>query len=65
MRSSAFGPTGVRSVSRNRGTGKGVAKVEMLGVGEVNFTQDAGGLTINLPEKKPYDYTYGFRITPT
>ncbi len=41
-----------------------VAKVELLGVGELAFTQDNSGLTINLPDKKPYDYAYGFKITP-
>ena len=34
-------------------------------VGELTFTRDAAGLTINLPDKKPYDYAFGFKITPS
>jgi alpha-L-fucosidase len=43
---------------------KDIAKVELLGAGAVAFTRDAAGLTINLPDKKPNDYAYGFKITP-
>ncbi len=43
---------------------KDVAKVELLGVGEVKFTHDENGLTVNLPDNKPNDYAYGLKITP-
>jgi alpha-L-fucosidase len=43
---------------------KDVAKVELLGVGQVAFTQDASGLTINLPDQKPNNFAYGFKIDP-
>ena len=38
--------------------------MELLGAGAVTFTHDAAGLTITLPDKKPNDYAYGFKITP-
>jgi alpha-L-fucosidase len=41
-----------------------VAKVELLGAGPLMFTQDENGLTISLPDKKPNDIAYGFKITP-
>jgi alpha-L-fucosidase len=41
-----------------------VAKVELLGSGEVKFTRDASGLAINLPQQKPGDYAYTLKITP-
>ena len=41
---------------------KDIAKVELLGVGQVTFTQDANGLTVNMPDKKPNDYAYGLKI---
>ena len=45
---------------------KRVAKVELLGGGNVNFTRDASGLNITLPAEKPKDndYAYCFKITP-
>jgi len=43
---------------------KEVARVELLGAGEAPFTRDAAGLSITLPDKKPNDYAYGFKITP-
>jgi alpha-L-fucosidase len=43
---------------------KDVAQVELLGVGQVSFTRDATGLTINLPDTKPNDFAYGFKIVP-
>ena len=41
-----------------------IARVELLGAGAVKFTRDATGLAISLPDKKPNDYAYGFKITP-
>ena len=43
---------------------KDVAKVELLGVGAVPFTHDAAGLAITMPDKKPNEYAYCFKITP-
>jgi len=40
-----------------------IDRVELLGMSEtLKFTRDAGGLVITLPEKKPCDYAYGFKI---
>ena len=41
-----------------------IARVELLGAGTLIFTRDASGLVVNLPEKKPNDYAYAFKITP-
>jgi alpha-L-fucosidase len=41
---------------------KPVQRVELIGVGAVRFAQDASGLTLNLPEKAPNPYAYGFVI---
>jgi len=32
--------------------------------GALHFTRDEGGLAIDLPDHKPNDYAYAFRITP-
>jgi alpha-L-fucosidase len=41
---------------------KPVQRVELIGAGPVTFVQDASGLTLNLPEKAPNPYAYGFVI---
>ena len=41
-----------------------VAKVELLGSGEVKFSRDAAGLAVNLPQQKPNDFAYALKITP-
>jgi alpha-L-fucosidase len=41
-----------------------IARVELLGAGEVSFTQDERGLTVNMPDKKPNEYAYGLKISP-
>jgi alpha-L-fucosidase len=43
---------------------KKVAKVELLGSGEVKFTQDNSGLVVNLPQQKSGDFAYVFKVTP-
>jgi alpha-L-fucosidase len=43
---------------------KRVAKVELLGTGEVKFAHDETGLTVTLPEKKPNPYAYTLKISP-
>jgi alpha-L-fucosidase len=41
-----------------------VGKVELLGNGEpLKFTQDADGLKVKFPAKKPCDYVYALKIT--
>lgn len=44
-----------------------VGRVELLGAGNapLTVTRDATGLDINLPEKKPNDFAYVFKIMPT
>jgi hypothetical protein len=39
-----------------------IHNVELLGVGKVPFSQDAAGLTIQLPDKSPSDYAVTFKI---
>ena len=41
-----------------------VAKVELLGSGEVKFSRDASGLAVNMPQQKPNDFAYALKITP-
>jgi alpha-L-fucosidase len=43
---------------------KQVAKVELLGSGEVKFTRDASGLVVTMPAQKPNDFAYCLKITP-
>jgi hypothetical protein len=43
---------------------RNVGRVELLGAGEVRFSQDAAGLAIALPDTKPNDYACGFKIAP-
>jgi alpha-L-fucosidase len=43
---------------------KQIAKVEMLGAGDVKFTRDASGLVVTLPQQKPGDFAYALKITP-
>jgi alpha-L-fucosidase len=43
-----------------------IGKVELLGApGALRFTRDENGLAVDLPERKPNDYAYAFKITPT
>ena len=39
---------------------KPIQRVELIGAGPVPFTQDATGLTLNLPDKAPNPYAYAF-----
>jgi alpha-L-fucosidase len=62
-------PTGGKALIKTLAKGatafpKDVARVDLLGVGPLSFTHDTSGLTINLPDHKPYDYAFGFKITP-
>jgi len=39
---------------------KPIQRVDLIGAGPLTFTQDASGLTLNLPGKAPNEYAYGF-----
>jgi alpha-L-fucosidase len=39
-----------------------IQRVELIGGGPVNFTQEPSGLTLNLPDKAPNPYAYAFII---
>jgi alpha-L-fucosidase len=39
---------------------KPIERVDLIGGGQLTFTQDSTGLTINLPEKAPNPYAYAF-----
>ena len=43
---------------------KDIARVELLGSnGPLNFTREATGLVVTLPEQKPNDFAYALKIT--
>ena len=44
---------------------KQVAKVELLGAGNLAFTRDASGLVVTMPQEKPNDFAYALKVTPT
>jgi alpha-L-fucosidase len=45
---------------------RAVGRVEMLGVsGPLQFTREATGLVVTLPEKKPNEYTWALKIQRT
>jgi alpha-L-fucosidase len=39
---------------------KPIQRVDLIGAGQLTFTQDATGLTLNLPDKAPNPYAYAF-----
>jgi alpha-L-fucosidase len=39
---------------------KPIQRVDLIGAGQLTFTQDATGLTLNLPDKAPNAYAYAF-----
>ncbi len=41
-----------------------IGKIELLGVGPVQFERTDSGLSIQLPDRKPNDFAYGFKIIP-
>jgi alpha-L-fucosidase len=42
-----------------------IGKVELMGASEVlNWTRDRSGLVITMPERKPCDHAFAFRISP-
>jgi alpha-L-fucosidase len=43
---------------------KNVAKVELLGAGNLKFARDDSGLSVTMPQEKPNDYAYALKITP-
>jgi alpha-L-fucosidase len=40
-----------------------VQRVELLGAGQLNFTQDDAGLSVTLPAEKPCEHAFALRIT--
>ena len=51
----------VRSLA-TEGNARKVQNVELLGAARVEWTQDAAGLRVKLPERKPSKYALGLRI---
>jgi alpha-L-fucosidase len=43
---------------------KEIARVELLGSGQVQFSRDGNGLVVSLPEKQPNDYALALKILP-
>jgi alpha-L-fucosidase len=43
---------------------KEIGKIELLGVGEIQFTRDPDALTATLPEKRPSEFVATLKITP-
>jgi alpha-L-fucosidase len=43
---------------------KDIAKVELLGSGQVAFTRDESGLVVTMSQEKPNDYAYALKIIP-
>jgi alpha-L-fucosidase len=41
---------------------KRIVRVELLGAGDVPFTRDETGLALTMPQQKPNDYAYAFKI---
>jgi len=41
-----------------------IARVELLGSGQVKFRRDASGLVVSMPEQKPNEYAVCLKITP-
>jgi alpha-L-fucosidase len=59
----ADGKIAIRSLAKfPEVTGK-IAAVSLLGAGEVKWTHDADGLTVQLPAEKPCDYAVALKIT--
>jgi len=59
----ADGKIAIRSLAKfPEATGK-IAGVSLLGAGEVKWTHDADGLTVQLPPQKPCDYAVALKIT--
>jgi alpha-L-fucosidase len=43
---------------------KSIARVELLGAGQVNVERTDAGLVVSLPDQKPNDYAYCLKVTP-
>ncbi len=52
----------MKHISPNNLSAGVVTSVTMLGVGEITWKQDRVGLTLTMPDEKPYDFAYGFKI---
>ncbi|MCU1321588.1 MAG: glycoside hydrolase family 29 (alpha-L-fucosidase) [Acidobacteriaceae bacterium] len=57
----ANGKVVIKTLARNSPNApKPIQRVDLLGAGQLTFTQDASGLKINLPSKPPNEYAYAF-----
>jgi hypothetical protein len=55
----------IHSLGKHDLPGSEISGVKLLGYGPVKFTQDAGSLTITLPDQKQLaapDYAYTFQV---
>jgi alpha-L-fucosidase len=43
---------------------KKIGKIKLLGAGNVKYTRDSSGLTVQLPDKQPNDFAWALEITP-
>jgi len=54
----------ITSLASSQGLKGKIAKIELLGHhGVLNFTQDARGLTVNMPAEQPGQYAYALKVT--
>jgi alpha-L-fucosidase len=59
----AEGKVTIKSLAENSPHWPGrIGSVRLLGGGQLNFTRDAGGLTIAFPEKKPDEIAFALKI---
>jgi alpha-L-fucosidase len=52
----------MKHISPNNVSAGTVQSVTMLGVGDIQWKQDRVGLYLTMPDKKPYDFAYGFKV---
>ncbi len=52
----------MKQVSPNNASAGAVKSVTMLGVGDIEWKQDRVGLYLTMPDKKPHEFAFGFKI---
>ena len=52
----------MKHISPNNTSAGKIKSVKMLGVGDVKWKQDRVGLYMTMPDQKPCDFAYGFKI---
>ncbi len=61
----ANGKITIKSMATNSANfPKEVAKVELLGAGQLKFDRTDAGLSVSLPDQKPNDFAYCLKVTP-